>query len=439
MNQHNHRIYTLLLFALIMLSIAPLQAAGPLYVTGRDSNSPGQPYRWKMNPIPYKTDLGSLGNQTNAQANNLVTDAAQVWQDVATTDLGMQRVGALGYDVKADNIIKDYPQMGFLNFLGDCSDQSQPVMSVVYDVDGSAITALGYDKNSVLGLSGSVCTDDATGEYLRGWAILNGSFIDGKPQSATHNTATLAEFKAAFVHEFGHVLGLDHSQINLNCYTGSSCSAEDLAGVPVMFPILLDNANSSLKRDDISSISTLYPNSSFAATTGRIQGRVMFSDGVTPAQGFNVIARKAGDSRRTAISSVSGYLFTGDIGNIYAPYLDSDTAYFYGSSDPDLIGYFDIAGLPPGEYTLEAEAINNSGDNPFIDSSSVGPIGMDLGFQFKMPGTCALQYLKYPSSPSDSCSDYSTIQVSAGATVNTNTDIILLGTPPRYDAWEDGN
>jgi hypothetical protein len=433
MNQPINRIYTLLLFALIVIIIAPLQAAGPLYVTGSDSNSPGQPFRWKTNPIPYKTDLGNLGNQTNAQANALVADATQVWQDVATADLGMQRVGSLSYDVTAANILT------FYNAIVGCSDASQPTLSMLYDVDGSLITALGQDKNSVLGLSGPLCIDTTTGEYLRGWTILNGSFIDGKPQSSTHNTVTLAEFKGAFVHEFGHVLGLDHSQINLNCYTGTSCTTEDLAGIPVMFPILLDNATSTLKRDDISAISTIYPNSSFASTTGRIQGRVMFSDGLTPAQGFNVIARKVGDSRRTAISSVSGYLFTGDTGNIYAPYYASDTANFYGSQDPDFIGYYDIAGLPPGEYTLEVEAINDSGDNPFIDSSSVGTMGAYFNFQFKMPGTCALQYLKYPSSTTDSCSDYTTIQVSAGTTVNANTDIILLGTPPRYDAWEDGD
>jgi hypothetical protein len=432
MSQPRNRLYALLLFIVLLLSISPLQAGGPLYVTGINANTQGQPYSWKINPIPYKTDLGSLGNQTNTQANAFVADAVQVWHAVATADIDMQRVGSLSYDVTSNNILT------FLNSLGGCSDSTQPVVSMVYDVDGSALTALGQDKNSVVGFSGIICTNDATGEYLRGWAVLNGSFIDGQPQSATHNTSTLADYKSVFVHEFGHLLGLDHSQVNLNCYTQSPCPSEDLAGVPIMFPIMLSNMTATLKPDDISAISALYPKSSFAATTGRIQGRVVFSDGITPAQGYNVIARKVGDSRRTAISSVSGFRFTSSAGNHYYPDYNA-TVYFYGSRDTALIGYYDIVGLPPGAYTLEVEAINNSGNNPFTGGSSVGPIGADLGFQFKMPGTCSLQYYKYPSSSSDNCSDSTTIQVEAGTTVTTNTDIVLLGTPSRYDAWEDGN
>jgi hypothetical protein len=267
---------------------------------------------------------------------------------------------------------------------------------------------------------------------------MNGSFIDGKPETSTHSTESLADYKTVFVHEFGHLLGLDHSQVNINCLTDSTCPAEDLAGVPIMFPILLDGATSTLKVDDISAISTLYPNSSFVSTTGRIQGQVFFSDGVTQAQGYNVIARKVGDPRTTAISGVSGDLFTAGVGNPLAPNY-ADTIYFYGSRDPGLIGSYDIAGLPPGDYTLEVEAIYNTGDNAFIDSSGLGPMGNYLGFQYAMPGTCSLQYLNYPSSSTDSCSDYTTVHVDAGTTVNTNTDIIFLGTPPRYDAWEDGD
>jgi hypothetical protein len=163
----------------------------------------------------------------------------------------------------------------------------------------------------------------------------------------------------------------------------------------------------------------------------------MFSDGKTPAQGYNVIARLISDPRTTAVSCVSGYLFTAGASNPFAPSA-YDEEQFYGSQDQSLIGFYDIPGLPPGDYTIEVEAIYNSGDIPFVSDSGVGPIGSYLFFQYKLPGACDPQYLNYPSSSSDSCSAKSTVSAVAGTVTNTNTDVIFLGTPSRYDSWEDG-
>jgi hypothetical protein len=429
--KHQIREYCWLALSFLLAALLmPAHAAGPLFVTGFSATQPGQPYRWILNPIPYRTDQGGLGDQTNAQANTLVSAAFQTWQNVPTANISFQNTGQLGFDVTASNILS------FENAIGNCSDAGQPVNSIIYDADGTMLTALGLDNNSVLGFASSICSDDTAGVYTRGWAVLNGSVIDGQPSTSSHLSVGLDTFKTAFVHEFGHLIGLDHSQINLNCLTNSFCSAADLAGLPTMFPILIDASQATPKTDDKAMVSLLYPASSFAPTTGRIQGNVFFADGQTPAQGYNVIARLVGDSRRTAVSCVSGFLYTAGVRN---PLISdgSSVDLFFGSHDPKLIGYYDIAGLPPGDYTIEVEAINNSGNSPFINDSGVGPIGSDLGFQYKMPGSCALQYLNSPSLPTDSCSALSTVSVGAGITVNTKTDVILLGTPTRFDAWED--
>jgi hypothetical protein len=420
-------------FALLMLMgicLIPAQAGGPLTVTGENATQQGRPYRWILNPIPYNTDRGGLGNQTNAQANDLVASAFQAWKDVNTADLHIESAGSLDSDVTSANIL------AFFDAAQNCNNPSPKTVSIIYDVDGSILTALGYDNNSILGFAGDVCSDEVAGTYTRGLSLLNGRFIDGRPDTISHNTVSLEDFKRVFIHEFGHLIGLDHSQINLNCLTEISCPEADLAGLPIMFPVLLDESPGNLKTDDKSAISTIYPAGSFSVTTGRIRGRVLFSDGQTQAQGYNVIARKVGDPRTTAVSSVSGFLYTASIGNPFYPNPDA-TDIEFGSRDQTLIGFYDIPGLPPGEYTIEVEPINNSGINPFTGGSSVGPIGDQLGFQYKMPGTCSRQYLNYPSSPGDSCSAFTTISVAAGSIVDANTDVILLGTPSRFDAWED--
>jgi hypothetical protein len=238
------------------------------------------------------------------------------------------------------------------------------------------------------------------------------------------------------------MIGLDHSQINLNCLT-SYCApgSDDLEGLPTMFPVLINaDAMSTPATDDIAAISALYPESTFATSTGRITGHVLFSDGQTPAQGFNVIARRVGDPLVTAVSSVSGFLFTADAGNplVQVPGLTPSP---YGSRDPALIGYYDLPGLPPGEYTVEVEAIHNREPIPFVGGSGLGPFG-DLEFQFPLPSLlpppCTPEYLVSSATASCSSAAATPIPVVGGSVVSTGTDVILIGTPPRYDAWEGG-
>ncbi len=148
---------------------------------------------------------------------------------------------------------------------------------------------------------------------------------------------------------------------------------------------------------------------------------------------------RVGDPLVTAVSSVSGFLYTADAGS---PLIPSWYGSAYGSRDPALIGYYDLPGLPPGDYTVEVEAIHNSEPIPFVGGSGLGPIG-DLGFQFPLPSLlpnpppCTPEYLVSGATATCSSAAATTIPVDAGSVV-TGTDVILIATPPRYDAWEDG-
>jgi hypothetical protein len=450
-----------LLLALLPFALAAVlvRAEGPLYVggppqsgsfpNGNPGSVEGQAYRWVNDathtpfPLSYWTDQGNLGILSKSAADGLVAQAFQAWQDIPTANISFTKTGNLGANVTASNAL------AVQNALYDCSTLpgdpaggiAKPRTIIYDDAAGSIITALGEDPNSTLGFADTPCLEsDGTNNYFtRGYAVLNGKFTD--------TAADQLNLKAVMIHEFGHMIGLDHSQINVECYTSlGGCSADALAGLPTMFPYLIDGtAMSTPATDDIAGLSALYqetvnnpPNQvPFVSSTGHLIGHVFFSDGETAAQGFNVVVRQVDnpatpqdESKIIAVSNVSGALFTADEGNVLVP-VPGLTPSPYGSHDEADIGKFDIPGLPPGDYTVEVEAL----EQDFVLGSGVGPIGSYLGFEFPMPGSCTTQF--WNNTGSTVCDNSTPITVTAGSTT-TGVDIILTGTGPRYDAYEDG-
>ncbi len=436
----------LILLALLFAAV-PMRSEGPLLVGG-PTDAQGVPYNWSVTSLSfnsttkvlsYWTDQGGLGSISNP--DTFVANAFAAWSGVTTANINFSLAGHLGADVTGTNA------KAVLNALEDCSTLpgspaggvAKPV-TIVYDADGSVMTALNYDKNSTLGFASGLCTtsDGTHNTYNRGEAVINGSA-----------GVTQTEMTTVMMHEFGHMLGLDHSQVNLDCMLSSgapnsACVSDgSMAGVPLMFPVLIDDKQAPVV-DDIAGISELYPvttaitGKTLFSTLGEIKGRVFFSDGVTQAQAFNVIARNVANPRVTASSNLSGFLFTDEVANGAIP-SSSQFADQYFSRDQTLIGYFDIPGLPPGNYTVEVEAVNNSGAFPFVGGSSIGPIGSVAQFQFAMPGTCTQsQFYVSPPGP-DPCTSTNATQVTVGPASGgpVTVNISLTGTGPRFDSWED--
>jgi len=380
------------------------RAGGPL---GSDSN--GEPFTWPVGTtIQYRTDGGSLSSTvTQNQARTRVAAMFQVWQDVAAAALSYNRQGAI--TGVADGDVSTAAEYNAVE--GSCNNGTQS--PIVFDVDGSLFEDLGQDS-AVIGFAGP-CSIDGNGHYASGQAVMNGIFLDGV-SNADNLELTDAEFDAAFVHEFGHFSGLDHSQINVQCGF-SNCSLIDLDGLPTMFPFLVSDTQRTLSIDDVAWFSRLHPVEGvggFDATHGTITGTVYFSDGESHVQYANVIARRveAGGSepRWLAVSNVSGYRFRACTPNsITNPAPDFCPP--SGSLNPAHIGFYEIP-VPPGSYTIEVEPI----DPAFIDGSSVGPSDRPIA----MPG----------GAPA-----LGPITISAGQTSSGN-DIVLIGTPPRFDQFE---
>ncbi len=422
-----------LLLALLWLALLapPALAGGPMLVGSPAFGVDGQPYVWDNTaPVTYRVDPGPLSvlngvvKYTNSDGVSMVDSMFNVWHSVPTANISFSNAGTiLPYGAYAGGDVQTVAQF-------DAVDQSCSVglqSPVVFDADGSLFNALVGDPNVIAFTS--VCAVTNTGKITSAEAVMNGAFINGGP---TYQL-TLTLFQATFIHEFGHFIGLDHSQINENCL--GTCSTDDLAGLPTMFPILVSDQMGSLAADDQAWVSKFYPAPSFSTTYGTIKGAVLFTDGVTPAQGVNVIARQVdnpatpqNESRIYAVSAVSGLYFTGNPGQSvtshYLPctppsacppngYLDDNSGgSTFGSRQTALIGYFEIP-VPAGSYTLEVESILPG----FSGGSSVGPLSSPI----PMAGTGAP--IAGP------------FLVTAG-TDTSGINIVLQGTPPRSDSFE---
>lgn len=387
-------------------------AGGPEYVAGAsffDSSSMGSPLTWAQGAIGYSTDQGDLSSiLPGPSADSFVANAFGVWTAVPTAAISAAHAGQLAEDVNGTNLMV---VNGVITAPADIppSATTMPV-GIVYDQDGSVTDAL-----LGVGASGSAnCADNSVfggidnlgtnAQFLHALIILNGNCAQSSSQ--------LPDFGYHLVRVIGRVLGLDWSQANLNVITGNPPpAAADFSGFPVMHefdptsctPVAICYSNngsvdpSQPKMDDQAALSRLYPVTAqnqanfpgkqiFAQATARIHGRVYFTDAsgsaAQPMQGVNVVARWMDPatnqpSGSAVVTSVSGFLFCGNAGNIITGSFDSTGQNFnrFGSSDTTLEGFFDVAGLetPNGassaQYQLSVEGLNP------LWSTSVGPYG----------------------------------------------------------------
>ncbi len=446
----------LVVFSLLLLCFSTrlASAGGPIVVGGpvvgtRAFGIDGQPFTWnpaKM-PISYRVDPGPMASSSSGtavinHANGLqrVQSMFGVWGAVSTASLSFINKGDLlsagSYTSGADLTTAQQ----FNDVMGSC--QSGLQNPVIFDAGGQLISSLGLPAE-VIGFNIGCALDTVNGYLLSSAIVMNGRYQDGVDSSSNHEL-TADEFDEAITHEIGHFIGLDHSQINVDLLLQYSfpCDEDKLAGLPLMFPFALCQARKVaglpvLSSDEVAWISALYPNATTVNNYGSISGTIFFADGLSQVQGVNVIARAVDDpgtpedeSRRIAVSVVSGYRFTGNPGQSVTASMpaagennaNGDPA---GSRNPSLIGFYQLS-VPPGVYTVEVESVLAT----FIAGSSVGPLDPPA----QMPGDP--EFWNEDESAFDFLLQRDFVTVHAGDNI-PDTDIILNGPYPRFDQFED--
>jgi hypothetical protein len=307
--------------AAFLMAAGSASAGGPTRVSRA-----GNFITWDVTrPIPYTVDSGPLGRFSNAQAVAWVDEAFRRW---SAPDAGFFTVAATApsaVDITAANFVR--------RPLDDAVSANQ----VVFDADGALLNRFFGDGagGDTLGIT-RISIDSQATRIVGAQVVINGN-----PDLAT----TPEGARETIQHELGHFLGLTHSQLNaLVAYDG--VPGNDLLA-PVMSYSRGDEAGPLLHAEDRAWIAALYPRSA----SGGIRGRVLLSDHATGVQGIQVVARKVGEEEVVAVSGLSGYRYKHPV----------DLR--LGSRDGALMGLFELPGLPPGEYRLELEPLE---DEPVI-------------------------------------------------------------------------
>jgi hypothetical protein len=434
--------------SIVLLSTIAARGGGPKYVAGTvcfDPTVTGKPLTWTPGTITYYTDQGDLSpTLPNAVANTLVANAFNQWASIPTAAMQNAWAGQLSEDVNRTNVTLNAD--GTISMPPDVqSSATATPIGIVYDNDGSVTDALLGSGASGQCFSNAFFggTDNYGSLATYQHALI---VIDGL---CAQQSSQLPDLQYRLLRVIGNVLGLGWSQANLNVLTGNpDPTSDDYAGFPVMHfmdplncvPVTLCYSNpSQLSADDVAGFAGLYPvttqNQSsfsgkqlFAASTARILGSVWFTDTqgnrTQPMQGVNVVARWIDPtthlaSRRYVITSVSGFLFSGNEGNPITSTDDAlgDSLDEWGSADQALEGFFDLSGLPlPNGGTTQYQRTVEALDPQW--SGGVGPYS---------PG---------PVSPSGS---FQPINVTVSAGSDLQQDILMSGTaqplPHASSSW----
>ena len=368
-----NKLSSLLVFTQTLL-LASSAFAGAGYIIDETT---GSPYIWdNSSAISIHPESGVCGSFSNSEMITKLQNNIGEWDTPTSSDISFTIVeGSVG-DITSSN----YPDFLFgVTGASSSAVTIDNINPIIFDNDGQIIEAVAGTgaRFTVLGFANPVSFNTSSIKINEAQAVFNCRCLTGNENGACASGSvefTEDDLDFTMIHELGHFLGLDHSQVNRDIYEAGLDNNGD--SLPTMYPISINPAEqTSLQQDDITTISSLYPSSTFNSSFCTVTGTLLDSSGnelrcadvwatsVTTTETDGTITSFTGDPT-TTVGFVSG---------AYAKATDNNGD-GYTSADGECTsdcGDFVLYLTPGTAYNLKVMPIKSS----FTGGSSLSPCG----------------------------------------------------------------